>query len=196
VAARSGAGDALTPLETDMHAATATRTLHNYVGGRWVPPSASATLDVTNPASGDVLAQVPLSNAADLDDAARAALPAWRAVTHRSNTIGLIVPHVDHPSYASIVQGSTAVPVLCERAIDAHSATSRRPSMTSARGSRQARIAASSSISSRLKASSWATTSTVRQASGVPARAGDAGERDRRAAARRRGGASGAHAMS
>jgi LacI family transcriptional regulator len=26
--------------------------------------------------------------------------------THRSNTIGLIVPHVDHPFYASIVQGA------------------------------------------------------------------------------------------
>ena len=37
-----------------------------------------------NPASGEVLARVPLSSSSDLDDAvraARAALPAWRGVS-------------------------------------------------------------------------------------------------------------------
>ena len=61
-----------------------TRLLDNYVGGRWVPATGSETLDVTNPASGDVLARVPLSASADLDaavQAARSALPAWRAVS-------------------------------------------------------------------------------------------------------------------
>jgi acyl-CoA reductase-like NAD-dependent aldehyde dehydrogenase len=62
-----------------------TRTLDNYVGGRWTPAGhASDALDVTNPASGDVLARVPLSGAEDLDAAVRAAreaLPAWRAVS-------------------------------------------------------------------------------------------------------------------
>ena len=65
-------------------ATTATRTLENYVGGRWTPASGSETLDVTNPATGEVLAQVPLSAASDLDaavQAARAALPEWRAVS-------------------------------------------------------------------------------------------------------------------
>ena len=55
--------------------------LDNYVGGSWTPASSSERLDVTNPATGETLAQVPLSNAADLDAAvraARAALPEWR----------------------------------------------------------------------------------------------------------------------
>jgi len=65
-------------------APTSTRLLDNYVGGRWVPSTSSEALDVTNPASGDVLARVPLSSAADLDaavSAAHEALPAWRAVS-------------------------------------------------------------------------------------------------------------------
>ena len=66
--------------------ATATRLLDNYVAGAWTPATAASDdpLDVTNPATGEVLARVPLSGAADLDAAvaaARAALPEWRAVS-------------------------------------------------------------------------------------------------------------------
>jgi malonate-semialdehyde dehydrogenase (acetylating)/methylmalonate-semialdehyde dehydrogenase len=65
--------------------ATATRLLDNYVAGAWTPASAASdALDVTNPATGEVLARVPLSGTADLDAAvaaARAALPEWRAVS-------------------------------------------------------------------------------------------------------------------
>jgi malonate-semialdehyde dehydrogenase (acetylating)/methylmalonate-semialdehyde dehydrogenase len=66
--------------------ATATRLLDNYVAGAWTPATAASAepLDVTNPATGEVLARVPLSGAADLDAAvaaARAALPEWRAVS-------------------------------------------------------------------------------------------------------------------
>ena len=60
------------------------RTLDNYVGGAWVASSSTELLDVTDPASGETLARVPLSTAAELDaavSAARAALPAWRAVS-------------------------------------------------------------------------------------------------------------------
>jgi malonate-semialdehyde dehydrogenase (acetylating) / methylmalonate-semialdehyde dehydrogenase len=68
-----------------MTAPTATRLIDNYVGGAWTPAAADAdALDVTNPATGEVLARVPLSTAADLDAAvaaARAALPEWRAVS-------------------------------------------------------------------------------------------------------------------
>jgi malonate-semialdehyde dehydrogenase (acetylating)/methylmalonate-semialdehyde dehydrogenase len=67
-----------------MTAPTATRLLDNYVGGAWTPAADAAALDVTNPATGEQLARVPLSTAADLDAAvaaARAALPAWRAVS-------------------------------------------------------------------------------------------------------------------
>ena len=68
-----------------MTAPTATRVLDNYIGGQWTPATAATDeLDVTNPASGEVLARVPLSGSADLDaavDAARAALRPWRAVS-------------------------------------------------------------------------------------------------------------------
>jgi malonate-semialdehyde dehydrogenase (acetylating) / methylmalonate-semialdehyde dehydrogenase len=74
--------DAAAMSATETHAAT--RLLDNYVGGRWTPSSSSEALDVTNPATGGVLARVPLSSAADLDaavKAAREALPAWRGVS-------------------------------------------------------------------------------------------------------------------
>src|SRR3954449_9563912 len=64
--------------------AIAVRVLENYVGGRWTASTSTDGLDVTNPESGEVLARVPLSTQSDLDaavDAARAALPAWRAVS-------------------------------------------------------------------------------------------------------------------
>jgi malonate-semialdehyde dehydrogenase (acetylating) / methylmalonate-semialdehyde dehydrogenase len=66
-------------------ATTATRLLDNYIAGRFTPARAATDeLDVTNPASGEVLARVPLSGAADLDaavQAARAALRPWREVS-------------------------------------------------------------------------------------------------------------------
>jgi malonate-semialdehyde dehydrogenase (acetylating)/methylmalonate-semialdehyde dehydrogenase len=64
--------------------ATATRLLDNYVAGTWTPATATATLDVTNPATGAALARVPLSTRHDLDAAVRAArlaLPVWREVS-------------------------------------------------------------------------------------------------------------------
>jgi malonate-semialdehyde dehydrogenase (acetylating)/methylmalonate-semialdehyde dehydrogenase len=66
----------VTTTETD------TRLLGNYIGGRWVPSAATEQLDVTNPATGEVLARVPLSTAQDVDAAVRAsreAFPAWRS---------------------------------------------------------------------------------------------------------------------
>src|SRR3954447_17669425 len=64
--------------------ATNVRLIDNYVGGAWTPASSGEELPVVNPATGDVLAHVPLSSAADLGAAvaaARAALPDWRAVS-------------------------------------------------------------------------------------------------------------------
>jgi malonate-semialdehyde dehydrogenase (acetylating) / methylmalonate-semialdehyde dehydrogenase len=60
---------------------TTTRLLRNYVAGRWVD-SAGDTLDVTNPATGELLARVPLSTAEELADAviaARSAFGSWRS---------------------------------------------------------------------------------------------------------------------
>jgi malonate-semialdehyde dehydrogenase (acetylating)/methylmalonate-semialdehyde dehydrogenase len=74
----------LTPLEqaTSNEKTGATRILSNYINGGWVLAQSSGLLDVTNPASGEVLARVPLSGAAEVESAvaaANAALPDWRA---------------------------------------------------------------------------------------------------------------------
>ncbi|MGE3728764.1 MAG: CoA-acylating methylmalonate-semialdehyde dehydrogenase [Candidatus Sericytochromatia bacterium] len=57
------------------------RVLQNYIHGEFVSSSSSEVLDVINPATEEVMAQVPLSNRADLDQAvasAKAAFPSWR----------------------------------------------------------------------------------------------------------------------
>jgi malonate-semialdehyde dehydrogenase (acetylating)/methylmalonate-semialdehyde dehydrogenase len=60
-------------------------TLRNYVGGRWIAAGGpDRLLDSFDPASGRLLARVPLSSAEDVDAAvaaARAAQPAWRGVS-------------------------------------------------------------------------------------------------------------------
>ena len=52
----------------------------NYIDGAWITPS-GATLHVENPATGETLAEVPLSQTTDLDaavQAAKRAYPSWR----------------------------------------------------------------------------------------------------------------------
>ena len=66
--------------------------LANYIGGRWVRSSAPGELDLTNPATGEVVGRVPLSGVEDVSAAvaaAQAAWPAWRsaAVGERSAVI-------------------------------------------------------------------------------------------------------------
>jgi aldehyde dehydrogenase (NAD+) len=53
----------------------------HLIGGEWVPASTGETIDVIDPASGEVLAAVPRGTAYDVDQAvtaAEAAYPAWR----------------------------------------------------------------------------------------------------------------------
>ena len=52
--------------------------LKNFIGGRWVESHSTETLPVPNPATEDLLARVPLSDATDVDLAARAAREAYR----------------------------------------------------------------------------------------------------------------------
>jgi len=55
--------------------------LKNFVGGKWEAASAPSVIAVRNPATGDVLAEAPLSGAADVAkavDAASKALQGWR----------------------------------------------------------------------------------------------------------------------
>jgi malonate-semialdehyde dehydrogenase (acetylating)/methylmalonate-semialdehyde dehydrogenase len=61
-----------------------TRTLANYIGGAWVVPAVAETLSDRDPATGETLAEVPLSGPAELDaavKAARAAQPGWRSTS-------------------------------------------------------------------------------------------------------------------
>ena len=53
----------------------------NYINGEWVEPNVAETIDVVNPATGELLAQTPVCGANDVNAAAKAAadaLPAWR----------------------------------------------------------------------------------------------------------------------
>ena len=55
--------------------------LPQYVNGEWIESTATEWLDVPNPATGEVLARVPLSGAEEVNkavEAAAAAFPAWR----------------------------------------------------------------------------------------------------------------------
>src|SRR5258706_10129422 len=55
--------------------------LTNFVNGQWTDSHASEWRDVINPATGEVVAQVPLAEAAEVNqaiDAAAAAFPEWR----------------------------------------------------------------------------------------------------------------------
>ena len=55
--------------------------LQNFIGGQWETAGATQTIPVTNPATGELLAEAPLSSAADVAQAVKAAsdaLPAWR----------------------------------------------------------------------------------------------------------------------
>ncbi len=51
--------------------------LKNYVNGQWVEPDSTGYLDVTNPSTGQIIAQVPLSTASATDEAVGAAAMAF-----------------------------------------------------------------------------------------------------------------------
>ncbi len=60
----------------------ATAPLHNFIDGRWQPALATETLEDRDPASGELIAHVPLSGAEDVDaavTAAAGAADAWRS---------------------------------------------------------------------------------------------------------------------
>ena len=53
----------------------------NYVNGQWVESAAAEWFDVTNPATGEIIAKAPLSHAAEVAtavEAAAVAYPEWR----------------------------------------------------------------------------------------------------------------------
>ncbi|MEE3155937.1 MAG: aldehyde dehydrogenase family protein, partial [Pseudomonadota bacterium] len=55
-----------------------------YIDGKWCDADSGATLEVTNPGTGEVMGTVPKMGSDETSraiDAAEAALPAWRAKT-------------------------------------------------------------------------------------------------------------------
>ncbi|MBK5220846.1 MAG: CoA-acylating methylmalonate-semialdehyde dehydrogenase [Thermoleophilia bacterium] len=71
----------------------AARRVANYAGGEWLAAAAAETLQDRNPATGEVLAEVPLSGAADVERAvaaAHAAQPAWRATSPQNRARALM----------------------------------------------------------------------------------------------------------
>ncbi|MCC9087336.1 CoA-acylating methylmalonate-semialdehyde dehydrogenase [Bacillus pumilus] len=58
-------------------AKTSVKTVKNYIGGEWVEASTTQTETVFNPATGEVIAEVPLSTKEDVDRAVQAAKEAF-----------------------------------------------------------------------------------------------------------------------
>src|SRR5260370_38970108 len=68
------------------------QTLDNFIGGRWVKAQTPDFFEVHNPALGEVIGRTPLSSAADVDAAVRAAsraFPAWRDTPVNTRRQGL-----------------------------------------------------------------------------------------------------------
>ncbi|MEM5004792.1 CoA-acylating methylmalonate-semialdehyde dehydrogenase [Priestia megaterium] len=57
---------------------TIVKTVKNYIGGEWVDSSTSLTEPVYNPATGEIIAEVPLSTKEDVDQAVQAANEAFK----------------------------------------------------------------------------------------------------------------------
>jgi 1-pyrroline dehydrogenase len=65
----------------------------NYVGGEWVDAVEGGTQEVINPATGEVIGEVPRGGRADVDravEAAKQALPEWRETTPQERAEALL----------------------------------------------------------------------------------------------------------
>ncbi|MEB0206877.1 NAD-dependent succinate-semialdehyde dehydrogenase [Pseudomonas sp. CCC3.1] len=63
-----------------------------YIDGAWLAADSQQTLDVTNPATGEIIGRVPRMGTAETRraiDAAQAALPVWRALTAKERAARL-----------------------------------------------------------------------------------------------------------
>ena len=66
----------------------------NYVGGEWVEPLGDGSIEVVNPATGEVIGETPASNEADVDRAVRAAeaaFPKWSETVPRDRARALLL---------------------------------------------------------------------------------------------------------
>src|SRR3954447_23286021 len=70
-----------------------TRTLKNFIDGEFVDAAEGATEPILNPATGEPIADMPLSTEADVDRAvaaAKSAAPAWGATTPGERQLALL----------------------------------------------------------------------------------------------------------
>jgi len=73
--------------------AIAVRTLQNFIDGEFVDPAEGQTEAVVNPATGETIAEMPLSTQADVDRAAaaaRAAFDGWSGATPGERSLALL----------------------------------------------------------------------------------------------------------
>jgi len=63
---------------TNYNESAGSAALSNYIGGKWVPSESRVTEPVYNPATGEVIANVPISSKEEVDAAVRAAQEAFR----------------------------------------------------------------------------------------------------------------------
>jgi 1-pyrroline dehydrogenase len=101
--------------------ATATE-LKNFVGGEWVDAVDGGTMDVPNPATGEVIARVPSGTAADVERAAEGAqraLPDWLDATpkERSELLLALAQVIDDNAeeLAQIESANVGKPLMASR---------------------------------------------------------------------------------
>jgi aminomuconate-semialdehyde/2-hydroxymuconate-6-semialdehyde dehydrogenase len=99
--------------------------LTNFIGGVQTAPASGAYLDVIEPGTGDRLARVPDSSAADVDaavSAAAAAFPAWSSTpaSERSRLLLKLADLIDHDTERLAIAESTDTgkPLSLARAVD------------------------------------------------------------------------------
>ena len=76
-----------------MATTTDIQTLQNFIDGEWVAPAEGRTEPVINPATGETIAQAPLSTAEDVDravGAARTAFETWSVTTPGERALALL----------------------------------------------------------------------------------------------------------
>ena len=99
------------------------KTLQNFINGKSVPSQSGQTQDLINPATGEIFAHSPISNAADIDvamNAAAAAFETWRDSTpgERQKAINKIADAIENRSeeLINIECENTGKPIAVTRA--------------------------------------------------------------------------------
>ncbi|HEV8269206.1 MAG TPA: aldehyde dehydrogenase [Thermoanaerobaculia bacterium] len=99
--------------------------LANFIGGSFVPAAAGETIDDVAPATGEVIAAIPRSKAADVDagvEAARRAFESWRktSVAERADLLDAIASRIaaHAEELAELESTDTGKPIKIARSVD------------------------------------------------------------------------------